>query len=244
MMKIGHRGAPGNPRFAENTFSSFQKALTLGADAIEFDVRRAGEDSVVFHDQTLERMTQGGWHTPVKDLSHNALNSICTRYVQETGIAYIPRLWDVLMTFGNRCFLHIELKERGLVEEVKNMIIKLRLQKSVCISAFDFGDEDGGDIAESSWKELCYFGPEIRFAFIASQKKVASLGLRAYILTAQSIGASTIHTRSSAVTDTLILYAHDAGLRVNVFVANEPTEILRLKRLGVDGIISDFPELL
>lgn len=243
-MKIGHQGAPGNPRRGENTIAFFQRALNLGADAIEFDVRRCADEIIVFHDKTLNHMTCGGWNTDIAKLTHKALNEICAAYVQETGVAYIPRLYDVLMMFCGRCFLHIELKEQGLVEDVKNMILNLDLQKSVCISAFDFGDDDEGDIAESSWKELLYFGPEIPFAFLASEKKVASLGFKAYVLTAHSVGAHAIHPRQSAVTAELVMYAHDLGILVNPCVVNEPHDIIRLKNLRVDGIISDFPERL
>ena len=58
ILKIGHRGAKGH--LAENTIASIKKALDLGVDSIEIDVHRcASGQLVVFHDFTLDRMTNG-----------------------------------------------------------------------------------------------------------------------------------------------------------------------------------------
>ncbi|MEQ8660834.1 MAG: glycerophosphodiester phosphodiesterase family protein, partial [Gammaproteobacteria bacterium] len=57
MLVIGHRGAAGH--VAENTLGAMRKALALGVDGVEFDVRCHGTHLVVLHDATLERTTDG-----------------------------------------------------------------------------------------------------------------------------------------------------------------------------------------
>ena len=58
VLKIGNRGAKGH--MAENTLESIKKALALGVDGIDIDVHRcASGQLVVFHDFTLDRMTNG-----------------------------------------------------------------------------------------------------------------------------------------------------------------------------------------
>ena len=63
---IGHRGAAGHE--PENTLRSIRRALELGADGIEIDVRLAGGELVVFHDARLERTTDGRGYLPAGEL--------------------------------------------------------------------------------------------------------------------------------------------------------------------------------
>ena len=58
MLKIGHRGAKGLE--PENTLISFQKAIEIGVDGIELDVRLTSDgELVVIHDETIDRTTNG-----------------------------------------------------------------------------------------------------------------------------------------------------------------------------------------
>lgn len=90
-MKIfGHRGAPGFPRYGENTIRSFQKALDGGADGVEFDVRRSGDGTiVVIHDHTVDRTTNGTGN--VADFTYGQLRKL------DAGDGEpVPRLAEVL----------------------------------------------------------------------------------------------------------------------------------------------------
>ena len=65
---IGHRGAAGHA--PENTLASFRKAAALGARWVEFDARRCRDGHVViFHDDTLERTTDGEGPVAARDLA-------------------------------------------------------------------------------------------------------------------------------------------------------------------------------
>ncbi len=101
----GHRGA--RNLWPENSIAGFRNAITLGVDAIEFDVHltRSGE-LVVIHDATLERTAEGVG--PVQDLSVEARRSVRLKGTDEA----IPTLADVLDVFAvNKGIdLHVEIK--------------------------------------------------------------------------------------------------------------------------------------
>jgi glycerophosphoryl diester phosphodiesterase len=216
MIIFGHRGAPGYPRRGENTIASFKKALSGGATGLEFDVRRCGDGQlVVIHDDTVNRTTNG--KGVVANLSYKQLRGFDAGFGEP-----IPLLVDVLDQFGALCLLNIELKDRGIAPQVKQLVLERRLERHVIVSAFE-------------WDELPTLTPEVPTALLSSR-------LSNLISAARATGASAIHPRRDLVTPTLIAAAHGAGLRIHVWTVNDPNEISKLCKLGVDGIFTDFPE--
>ena len=99
---LGHRGARGH--VAENTVASVKKALELGVDGIEIDVFVcASGELVVFHDKTLEKLTDATGYIEAIDL-----DSI--RKITVLGREPIPTLEEVLETINAKVVLNIELK--------------------------------------------------------------------------------------------------------------------------------------
>src|SRR5213594_1403799 len=101
MLNIGHRGAAGH--VAENTMPSFHRALDLGADGFELDVRITGDGKLIVV------------HNPVVN-GHAVLSSPYADVRLISNGYEIPLLEDVLATFGKRAFLDIELKTPGTEE--------------------------------------------------------------------------------------------------------------------------------
>jgi glycerophosphoryl diester phosphodiesterase len=231
---FGHRGAPGFPRCGENTIKSLMKALASGATGLEFDVRRCGDGTlVVIHDETVDRTTNGKGR--VRDFSYEQLKKV------EAGVGEpVPRLSDVLDMFGGRCLLNVELKEKDLAADVKALLIERGIEADVFVSAFDRDDNDAG--STSSWEDLRELEPEIPIALLATRSKISRLGTKKFIELASELGATAIHPEKSADIGKLVALARDARLRVHVWTVNERDEIARLRELGVDGIVSDFPE--
>lgn len=244
MLKIGHRGAPGYPQRGENTIHSFWKAVWSGADAIEFGVRRSKDGRlVVINDATIDRTTNG--KGKVKDFSYEELLRYNAGFEEK-----IPTLGEVLMTFGQHCFLHIELKEQGLVSDVIETVNLLGLKNRVCLSAFD--EDDSEPESPTSWEELRRArAAGVATALLARYGKVSGDGrvvrYKNYIRVAEALGARAIHPEAAVVRECgkeIIHFAREKGLLVNVWTVNSPSEIEDFRRLGVNGIISDFPELL
>jgi glycerophosphoryl diester phosphodiesterase len=201
---ISHRGLcrtrPRARRVGENTLAAFAAGIaaldTLGFSAsIEFDVRRARDGGLVVIHDRVR--------TPGPD---------------------VPRLSEVLDAFP--CTeLHLEVKERGLVGEVKRMILERGLEERVIVSSF-------------AWRELPQVLPEIRFA------ATTAIPVRRTIRAAADAGAWAIHPDHRRTTRMFVDAAHDAGLRVHAWTVNTPRAYARMQRLGVDAVFSDNPFLL
>ena len=104
-LKIGHRGA--KAYITENTIASIEKALQLGVDGVEKDVHKcASGELVVFHDFTLDRLTNG-----TGEISSYALLELQQLKVAEQF--KIPTLTEVLDNLNGSCILNIELKGKN-----------------------------------------------------------------------------------------------------------------------------------
>src|SRR5690606_20004499 len=116
ILKIGHRGAKGY--VAENTIESIQKALDFKVDGIEIDVHVcASGELVVFHDVTLDRMTNGTGEVGKSTLSE-------LKKLKVNGQYQIPTLEEVLETIDKKCLLNIELKGKNTASKTCEIIQK------------------------------------------------------------------------------------------------------------------------
>ena len=102
---IGHRGAKGH--LAENTLPSIAKAIELGVDGVEIDIFRcASGELVVFHDKTLDKLTNTTGY--IEQLTLDSIQKI-----EVLNGFTIPTLEEVLDLIRGRVFLNIELKDVG-----------------------------------------------------------------------------------------------------------------------------------
>ena len=223
--KIGHRGAMGHA--PENTLASMKKALSFGVHGIEFDIQLSREgEPVVIHDDTLERTTNG--KGPVSALSLHELQAL-----DAGGGEKIPSLRDVCDVVDKRCRLFVELKapaSEGPVAELLTYYIE-RLgwsYEQFFICAFDHRQ-----IAAVRARN-----PEFRTCALFAGIPV-SLSEIALEAGAWAINPNIYHMDQSLVDD-----AHRRGLKVITWTANTVHEIEKARALGVDGIISNYPDRL
>jgi len=229
MQVFGHRGSPGFPRFGENTRTSFRRALDAGAAGFELDVRRCRDGTItIIHDATIDRTTNGSGA-----LSQYTFEEL-SRFDAGHGDK-VPRLLDILTEFGNRCTIHVELKEAGIA----NDLVTMRGNFAVC--AFDSDDNVGN--STSSWNELGTIAAAKAVAPLITRRKLQLIGNEGYVAAAKGIGASAVHPPRDAVSPALIEMARNAGLPVRVWTINDPAEAVHLRSLGVEAIFSDCPDL-
>lgn len=225
MKKIGHRGAKGH--LAENTLESIEKAIQLGVDMIEVDVHRCKSgELVVIHDFTLDRTTNGSG-----EISQHTLKELKSLKVENDY--EIPLLTEVLDAIQGKCGINIELKG-------PNTAI------GVCEIVQEYVEEKGwayNDIIVSSFQVNELFqvyekNKNIPIGVLSKARVVDAIVL------AKQLNAKAIHPALGIVTQKNIEKAQREGFKVTVWTVNDPKAILRMKEFGVDGIISDFPDLL
>lgn len=131
---VAHRGYP--KKFPENTLSSFQAALDLGYTHLELDVQLTKDGvPVVFHDWTLERMTDGTGN--LRDYTLSEL-----KWLRVAGSEQIPTLEEALCLLKGKVIVDIELKKMGnmypgLEQIVLDMLASMGMREKSLITSFD-----------------------------------------------------------------------------------------------------------
>lgn len=220
---IGHRGAMGHE--TENTLPSIQKAMDLGVDMIEIDVFKikSGE-IVVFHDDKLDRLT-------------NAPGNIEDYYIFDLrkvivdGGHKIPMLQDVLKLIDNKVALNIELKGAGTADRVNhimNSYIENRnwSAENFIISSFNWNE----------LKEMRKYNPNVAIAVLTEEDPVDAIPV------AKELNAVAINPYFKKLDLEKANEIRDAGFKIYTWTVNEPADIEAMKRIAVDGIITNFPE--
>ncbi len=139
--------------------------------------------------------------------------------------------------------LELCLGRVGVNVEVKNEADETHARRSGAAAAARIAHARGAEAYVSSfwWGALSgarEAAPDVRRAFVFS----GSPDGHALLSSAKALGLWAIHPNHAYVTDEMVRAAHAAGLQVNTWTANEPVEIARLVSLGVDGIMSNWPE--
>jgi len=228
----GHRGVRGMA--PENTMAAFALAAEQDADGIELDVRLAASGEVVVaHDPTLARVTGGTDARNVADLDYVDLARV------DVGAGErIPRLTEVL-TFARarRLLVNVELKS-----DVPN---RLALVRATARILRGFPDAPRWILVSSfDPAMLAAFGlflPQIPRAFLFEED--AHRWLRS-AWTTLPLRAAAIHPPRTRANPATIRGYRARGLFVNVWTVNDPEEARDLGELGVDGIITDVPDVV
>ena len=220
---FGHRGAKGH--IAENTLSSIQKAIELGVDGIEVDVFRCGSgELVVFHDRSVEKLTNG-----IGFIEQMSLNSIKKLNVLDQG--KIPTLNEVLDLIDGQVILNIELKGSNtsfLTHQLLNSYFKSSNWKpeKIIISSFD-------------WDELRAFyqlNKEIKIAILTEDDPVDAIPI------AKELNAFSINPNHVLLTKLNAAKIKSENISIYPWTVNEILDINKMKKIGIDGIITDYPE--
>lgn len=227
---IGHRGAPAET--PENTLAAFRRALTLGVDAVEVDVHLSADgEPVVIHDPVLGRTTDG--HGLVGSLSLAALRHLDAGRWFGDGFAgeRIPTLLEALDVLRPVRVI-VELKNGpvrypGMAERVA-AVVRASGHGAVTISSFD----------HPLLREVRAVAPSLETAVLYSARPVHPLRL------AEDVGAGILHPFWHYLTPDVVAAAHEARLRVETWLVDEPDDLARVVAMGVDGIMTGHPERL
>ena len=218
IIRIGHRGAAGHA--PENTLASLKKAVSLGVDLVEFDVQRTQDGALVlFHDATVERTTNGQGR--VDSLSFRFLRTLNAGKGEK-----IPLLEEALRCLNGKAGAMIELKVPGIVAEACAVVDKANFHGRMIYASF--------------YHEEIHQVRKLK----ADALTLALIEKPPFHPTGFALKAKATHAglASSIVTLPVVQALQKEGITVFVFTVNDPGEINRMKQMGVDGIISDYPD--
>lgn len=227
---IAHRGASGER--AENTLPAFERAIELGADMIETDLHLTRDGVIVIHhDAALERLGESG---EIRDRTAAELAALDAA-PQEIAAQAIPTLWALLEGFASRIDFNLELKVglsapyEGLEAQVLEAVEARGLSSRMLFSCFDV------NVLQRVREQAA----TARVALLVSPRDKSAVLDRA-----ERVGAEAVNPHCSLVTAKWVRAAHDAGLAVYPYTANEIEEMKRLLDCGVDGVITNYPAML
>lgn len=219
---IAHRGASGT--CPENTLLAFRTALETGAGWLELDTQLVENELIVFHDDELERTTNG--QGALADIGLKELRQLDAGQGEK-----VPFLHEVLSLATGRAQVNIELKGVGTGQATAALLNEFFAQQKL----------GPGDILASSLRleELLEFHrlmPEVRRAAIFED---LPNGFRSEL---KRLKCWSVHLQKSLITEKVIAMADQQNCRVFAWTVNEVAEAERLISCGVMGIFTDYPE--
>lgn len=240
---IAHRGASGLA--PENTLVAVQKALELKADIIEVDVHLSKDGKlVVIHDTSLDRTTSGTGE--VQDVEWEELLELDAGswFGAEFAGEKIPSLEQVMKLVNGQSIVLIEIKKgknglyNGIEEKTVELIRKYQAEEWTIVQSFQ----------KKTVNLFCQIAPELEAhkLLVGSLHPILSHHDGKWHwnspFTQKDIKAITPNYRF--LTRRWINRAHRKGLKVFTYTLNEPKGMQRAIDLGVDGVITNYPDRL
>ena len=245
---MAHRGGAG--LWPENTMHAFERAVELEVDVLETEVHSTADGVlVVSHDSTVDRTTDGSG--PIRSLTLKELKTLDAGYnwtadggktfpFRGSGIT-VPTLEEVFTDLPNDMQINIDIKKTrpSLVLPLCEMIRTFEAVGRVMVASFS-------SKALKAFRRVC---PEV--ATSAGRGEVTrffimnlvSLG-PAYRPACQALQVPEYSSGIQVLTKKFVDTAHGLNLEVHVWTINEVSDMIRMLALGVDGIITDYPDRL
>ncbi len=243
---IAHKGSSGTA--PENTMAAFQQALDLGVDMIELDVRNTHDEQiVVFHDETLERTTNGTG--AVHDYSLEEIRKLDAGswFDPKFSDQKVPTLKEVLDLVDGKCQVLIEIKHMDhphyhdfaekLIDVIKeeengyDWIILQSMEGEYLEAAHEYDDHVQTKklmIGEDSAPLIAfYMETKMHLGHAKENDRMKALNPEYH----------TLSTRR-------VFRMHARGFQVYTYSPNTREDMVKVLHMGVDGIITDYPEIL
>lgn len=230
---IAHRGVPHIA--PENTMASFISAIEMGADGIETDVQQTKDGHLVLiHDEKVDRTTDG--KGLVKDFTLDEIRKLSAgvKFNRKFKDQKIPTLEEFLeLVEGKDLLINIEIKSGvvlypGIEKHTIDMIHKYHLDKNIILSSFNH-------YALVTCKEI---DSSIKTGILYMEGLVEPWEY------ARKIGADALHPFFYTVRPEIIGDMKKSGLIINPFTVDGQREMEAMIDLGVDGIITNYPDRL
>lgn len=224
-----HRG--GDPA-RENTMAAFEDAVAMGYRYLEIDVRTSSDGVlVVFHDEALDRITDG-----TGPLSEKTWQELAALRLRSSGEPLLR--FDELLTRWDDVHLNVDLKDGASVEEFARLVEAHGAHDRVLAASFN--DARRHRVRRALSRRVATSGGWAVTALIVLLGPLGlmqRLGRRCTEIDCVQVPIS--QGRIRVVTPGFVRRCHRAGLQVHVWVVDEPAEMRRLLDMGVDGLMTD-----
>jgi glycerophosphoryl diester phosphodiesterase len=244
---MAHRGGRG--LWPENTMVAFQHAVDLGVDVLEMDIHSSADGVlVVMHDDAVDRTTDGAG--PIHSFTLEQLKALDAGYnwssdggqtfpYRGQGIT-VPTVEELFIAFPDMP-MNIEIKQ-----------VEPSLAAPFCKLIRDHGKTDQVLVAsfyKEAMEEFRRECPEVATTAVESEVRtlfiLSKVMLEAdYDLPAQAVQVPEYSGGLHVLTPRFVDAAHHRNLEVHAWTINEAEDMQRLIDLGVDGIITDYPDRL
>ena len=214
---IAHRGA--SRERLQNTLPAFQRAIDLGADAVELDVHVTADGTVVVHHDSVIHGTSTKPALEGRPIAEMTTAEVASFQLSD-GSA-IPTLAEVAALLANRLTLYCELK--GALSARAAVDVLRRSAVTCAVHAFD----------HRMIAEAAAYAPEIARGVLEVSRHVDAAS------TPRAVGARDLWQLVDYIDELLVREVHAGGGRVIAWTANDPDVVERLASWGVDGLCSD-----
>ena len=238
MKIVAHRGASGYA--PENTLKAFELAVKMGARDFEFDVHRTKDGIlVVHHDFDLKRTAAK--EVKIAEFSYAELKKInvAEHFAKDPAFQHLPRLEEVMdIIEPAACWLDFEIKNDNNVypgieaELLAFLRSRPGLFEKALVSSFDYG----------TLKRLRKLSPEVRLGYLGNS--LNTVPLLPALKKAKAVGAVNFNMSSRLAFKLNVAALKKVGFIVYVYTVNDRETALKMKKIGVDGIFSNYPDIM
>ena len=231
LRKIAHRGASG--RYPENTRLAFTKAIAAGADMIELDCQLSRDGHVVvFHDERLNRVGRSRGTVRSKTLGQLKRLDVGAWRGRAFAGERILTLEEALDSIAGNADLCLEIKAYpdsapGIELKLLFIVSHYDYFERTIFSSFDY----------RSLVRLRELAPDANIGLIVGSPLKPN-----WLEAARGLTAKSVHVQKELATRELLAQAWEEGLDVYVWTVNDIHDMETLGGMGVQGLISDFPE--
>ena len=252
VMVIAHQG--GEWLRPSNTLAAFDNAMELGVDVLEMDIHQTQDGVIILmHDATVDRTTDGSG--AIKEMSFDEIRALDAGYywTDDDGATYpyrgqgiqVPTLEELFQRYPDMR-MNIEIKQEtpSMVRPFCQLIHDYNMQDKILVATFHQATveefrEDCPDVITSMVE------PEIQLFFGLNAAYLGALfqapGTAFQVPLTSSL---PVIGEVDVITERFVRVAHSHNIQVHAWTINDPAEMERLIALGVDGIITDRPDLL
>lgn len=233
VLVFGHRGAKSYAPM--NTLPAFELAVAQGAHGIELDVHRSKDGHpVIVHDFEVDETSDGAGLVTHMQLAELKALDAGSWFAPEFAGVRIPTLDEVFEAVGKRVFVNVEIKSESIYTDGVEKVV------ADCIARHDMAHR----VIVSSFNPLTLK----RFRALQPDTPIAYLTFPGVPLDVNAIAADLIyeafHPYFQMIDSEMVEAQTAAGRVINTWTVNDPADAVRLRDLGVRGIVTDSPDVM